>query len=224
VSEPAQEEGQDSFLVLFTTLSLILLAFFIFMKTLATPDEERTLRALSSIRTSFDWLTLGGIYPSDSSVEASSNMIAEQEQSYRRLHEELVEIVTRRSIGTGNDVQVVSNDRETRIRFSQNLLFNKNVTVLNPRCFPVLDRVSEFLQGLGREVVVEGHSDPSGADVNWEVSSLRAAAVARYLDESLGTDASDITSRGLSHYHPSTSAFAHSRRVEIVVPNRRHER
>ena len=217
-----EEQGGDGFMLLFCTLSLILLAFFIFMKTLSTPDDDRERRALASIRRTFVWVKLGGVYANDSEDEVSSLSISSQEQSYRRLERELIEIVRQQSLGASNEIAVSVNDRETRIRLSQHILFGPRITVLNPRSFPLLDHVGEFLGELERPIVVEGHADPAGDIINWELSSLRASSVARYLEESTGIDSEIIRSRGLAHYRPPTQGFVHQRRVEIVVPHDRN--
>ncbi len=216
-----EEGGGDPFMVLFTTLSLILLAFFIFMKTLSTPDDDRERRAMASIRRTFDWVKMGGVYADSNGSEVSSMSISSQEQSFRSLESDLVEIVRRLSLGASNEVSVIVNEREARIRLSQDVLFRPRITVINPRCFPVLDRVGAFLNQIDRPVVVEGHADPAGDSVNWMLSSLRAASVARYLNESTGVDDEMVRSRGLAHYHPPAESTAHRRRVEIVIPTLR---
>lgn len=220
----AEENGSDSFMMLFTTLSLILLAFFIFMKTLSTPDEDRERRALASIRRTFDWLKLGGIYADNTDEETAGPSISASQQSYRSLEQDLVNLVKQLSLGAANEVSIAVNDGEVRIRLAQEVLFRPKVTAINPRSFPVLDRMGEFLKHLDRDVIVEGHADPAGNSVNWSLSAFRAASVARYLDESVGVREPLIKSRGLAHYHPPRKGFAHARRVEIVVPNRRNQR
>jgi chemotaxis protein MotB len=217
----AEEKAVDGFMMLFCTLSLILLAFFIFMKTLSTPDDNRERRAMASIRRTFEWLKLGGVYANDTDEEVTSFSVSSEEQSYRHLEEDLVELVRRLSLGASNEVRIEVNDREARIRMSQNVLFGPRITVINPRSFPLLDRVGEFLGDLGRDVVVEGHSDPAGDAVNWELSSTRAASVARYLQESTGLESELIRSRGYAHYRPPEDGFGELRRVEIVVPRSR---
>ncbi len=206
--------------MLFTTLSLILLAFFIFMKTLSTPDDQRTRSAIASIRRTFDWTRVGGIYPDDTTDETSSLNLSDQEQSFRQLERDLHEIVKRLNLGNSSDVMVDMNDREVRIVMADSILFRPGLAIINPRSFAVLDRLGAFLVELGRSAVVEGHCDPSGDDVNWPLSGLRAAAVARYLDDSVGLARELLRSRGLAHYHPPQGGGEiRSRRVEIVVPN-----
>jgi flagellar motor protein MotB len=214
-----EEKPADGFSLLFTTLSLIILAFFIFLKTLSTPDDNRERRAIASIRRTFAWVSLGGIYANESNEEVSSLSISQQEQSFRSLEQELIEIVRRLSLGATDEIRVTTNEREARISLSQNIIFRPGIIAINPRSFAVLDRISEFLTAVDREVLVEGHTDPAGDSVNWELSSLRAAAVARYLGESMGGRDERIRCRGLAHYYPPGVEDFELRRVEIVVLN-----
>jgi chemotaxis protein MotB len=214
-----EPEGADGFMVLFTTLSLILLAFFIFMKTLSTPDDDRQRRAMASIRRAFEWLSLGGAYPDLETTEVTSLSISNQESAYRRLERDLVDVVRRQSLGASDDVTVIVNDEEVRIRMSESILFRPGVPVINPRSFPLLDRVGSFLRTLERSAMVEGHGDPRGGELNWEISALRAAAVARYFKESTDVPGETLRSRGVAHHRPPQEEAPNLRRVEVVLPN-----
>ncbi len=216
--DQGDEEGSDTFMLLFCTLSLILLAFFIFMKTLATPDDDRTRAAINSIRRTVEWVQIGGVYPDDTAEESSSLNISDQEQHYRQLERDMVEIVKQQNLGHSSDVAVEMNDREVRIIMADEIIFKPGLSIVNPRSFTLLDRVGSFLDELSRDTIVEGHCDTSGDNVNWNLSSLRAAAVARYLDESAELGDEMIRSRGLAHYHPPRAGHRDPRRVEIVIP------
>jgi chemotaxis protein MotB len=88
-----------------------------------------------------------------------------------------------------------------------------------------LNEVGEILMELGRPVVVEGHTDnipASGQFSNWEISSLRAASVAKYLIKQVGFPASKTTMAGYADLRPvaqnSTEAGrSMNRRIEIHV-------
>ena len=84
-----------------------------------------------------------------------------------------------------------------------------------------------MLRGVGNDLVVEGHTDSRpvrGGEFasNWELSAMRATAVARQL-----MDAGNISSKRVSiagyadtrprRNLPGEAAFAANRRVEIVV-------
>ena len=78
-----------------------------------------------------------------------------------------------------------------------------------------------------RKLAIEGHTDDrpvqkGGFPSNWELSSARAAAVARYFIDEHGIDPRRVTTTGYAAFRPVTQSDApaeraRNRRVEIVV-------
>ena len=95
--------------------------------------------------------------------------------------------------------------------------------------FKVLHRVGNVLKATeGKIIRVEGHTDNVAISdrlkgkfpTNWELSTARATNVVRFLQDSVGIDASRLLAVGLSEYHPiaqNTTARGRSqnRRIEI---------
>jgi len=218
--KPEEEKRADSFALLFCTLSLILLAFFIFLNTLATVQEDRVHAAIGSIRRNFALVSLGGLYKVHFQTSNGVLSTNPDTSSFQQLERQIRSMMKQQSAGDMADLEMEIGEKAVHIRMSQRLLFGDGMAVINPRVFPVLDRIEGFLETLGRPAVVEGHCNAQGGAINWEISSLRAAAVARYLSDSAGFPAGDLTSRGLSHFHTNTDDPVMARRVEIVVPHR----
>jgi chemotaxis protein MotB len=88
-----------------------------------------------------------------------------------------------------------------------------------------LDKVTETLKELGRDVTVEGHTDsmpPTGEMSNWELSSLRASYVVRYMISKHNFPASKLSSAGYADTRPIASNGTEqgrslNRRIEIHV-------
>jgi chemotaxis protein MotB len=88
-----------------------------------------------------------------------------------------------------------------------------------------IERLGEILVELGRPLVVEGHTDnvPAGGQFsNWEISSLRAAAVAKYLIKNAGLPATKMSIAGYADLKPvaqntSDAGRAMNRRIEIHI-------
>ena len=88
-----------------------------------------------------------------------------------------------------------------------------------------LSAVGEILLDLGRPVVVEGHTDSipsSGEFSNWEISSLRAASVGKYLIRQSGFPATKMSLAGYADLRPVASnstegGRAMNRRIEVHI-------
>jgi len=91
----------------------------------------------------------------------------------------------------------------------------------------VLAAIAPLLAAEEGSLHFEGHTDDrgvagSGYPSNWELSSARAAAVARYFIDEHGIDPRRVATTGYAAYHPITDGItpaerARNRRVEIVV-------
>lgn len=82
--------------------------------------------------------------------------------------------------------------------------FDSNSDVVKAEYLPEVRRVADFLeQYVNTAVVIEGHTDTSGAaDYNKQLSQRRADAVARVLVEQFGVDATRVRSVGFGEENP----------------------
>jgi chemotaxis protein MotB len=121
----------------------------------------------------------------------------------------------------------LSPDRTVRIILADDLLFPTNKADIRLIAKKNINKISALLQEIPHRISVVGHSDDQlirGGEfaTNWELSAMRAIAVARFLIEEMGVSASRITVVGKSFYQPQVSNStpanrAKNRRVEIIV-------
>jgi len=127
----------------------------------------------------------------------------------------------------GSNIQLVKIDDVIRFRISSELLFGSGSAVLNPAAHPVLDElVTVFKAQPDMRLVVEGHTDSSPIKSerfpsNWELSSARAAAVARYLIGQ-GVAPQRLQASGYADTRPMAAPWnpvdrAANRRVELTM-------
>jgi chemotaxis protein MotB len=106
---------------------------------------------------------------------------------------------------------------------------------LDSQAYKILDVIGGALRGLGRIVRVEGHSDASNAELvipfsvkeslritNWELSSLRAAAVVRYFVDQVKVPRNQVYAAGFGDTRPvapndTPKNRSMNRRVDIKV-------
>ena len=106
------------------------------------------------------------------------------------------------------------------------VLFDSGSATLRGEGGVVLTLVGEALRDLDNAILIEGHTDnrpisTSAFPSNWELSSGRAGAVARYF-EGMGLDRQRLRAVGMADNHPlagndTDEGRARNRRVEIVV-------
>ena len=131
--------------------------------------------------------------------------------------------------GTGKGVERIVDVSPTRSGFKVQLLarhfYGRNEVEIKRSARKDLDAVIEALKSLGRDVRVEGHTDnvpPEGNITNWELSTLRAVNIVKYMVSRLGFPASKVSAAGYADTKPiasnkTASGQALNRRVEFHV-------
>ncbi len=127
----------------------------------------------------------------------------------------------------GADIEVLMNDDAVRFRISSEILFESGAAQFAAAGQPVLDKLIPLLNAdPNLRLVVEGHTDSQPIQTerfpsNWELSTGRAAAVARYLIEH-GIAPQRVQASGFADTRPLGSRDnpvdrIHNRRVELTM-------
>jgi chemotaxis protein MotB len=113
------------------------------------------------------------------------------------------------------------------ITLSGSLLFESGKADLRPESAEVLSRLAGLLEPTQGKIRIEGHTDnipiaTTAVPSNWELSAYRAAAVLRYLTETVGLPAERFESAGYAEHRPlvpndTRENRARNRRVEIIL-------
>lgn len=112
------------------------------------------------------------------------------------------------------------------LRIQDHLLFDSADATLTDEGRDVIQRLVAMLDELEGTISVEGHSDSRSINTprfpsNWELSSMRATSILRYLSEA-GIDASRMRAIGYADTQPIASndtvaGRAANRRVEVII-------
>ncbi len=113
------------------------------------------------------------------------------------------------------------------VKMKDKILFASGSATIGAEGKVALKKVAEALRGVqGRVIRIEGHTDdvPTGGGAfatNWELSTARALAVVRFLQEN-GVDPSRLAGAGYGQYQPispndTPEGRSQNRRIEIVL-------
>lgn len=216
-------------MMMFVTLSLLLLAFFILLNSMSTIDNTKKRVALGSLLGSF------GLMPGADSTDNSkkqtikkSSMISGEGlyQMFKEVKRELELIMSINDVEKG-DVDAVFDEQtgEIKIILAERLLFPAGAAVVSLRLFPLLDKTAAIAKRTGGRVIVTGHTDSrksAGIASNWVLSLERGIMVARHLEAVGPLSKSQVSAKGASSYRPIKSndtedGRAANRRVEIQI-------
>jgi flagellar motor protein MotB len=118
-------------------------------------------------------------------------------------------------------------DKAVRILLTSDLLFDTGKADLKGGAVEVLRKIAAILRKTPYLVNLVGHTDDipihtSQFPSNWELSTARACAVARFLTEEMKIPPERFCTSGYADYHPlrpnvSPENRAANRRVEIII-------
>jgi len=127
-----------------------------------------------------------------------------------------------------DDVEVKVLKGVVFVSLSDKMLFKSGSYIINGDAHVVLSKVSKIVNDYkDYDILIEGHTDNIPMTTgcvkdNWDLSALRATAIARFMQSDLGVDPSRITAGARSEYVPKASndtadGRSINRRTEIIV-------
>ena len=158
--------------------------------------------------------------------------LAEQDQTIREMQD------TRRKIEASlhdqiaaQEIRIEEMEGRLKVTFVDKILFDSGSDRIKSKGKASLLNLAPTLNGgKGQQILVEGHTDdiPVGAVLrtkfpsNWELSSARAIAVVRFLQEETGITPDRLVASGCGPYRPvasndSEEGRSQNRRIEIIL-------
>ena len=188
--EEEQDDGGDTFTVMFTALSIIILAFFILLKSMSADDEKKRKIAIGSLFGTFGILPGGENFDKKGKFYSKLIPLIKTSTIFEGLSKEK-EYLESKGYISGVDLNVERTADGVKITIKSPVLFNKNSYSIDPRIFPVLDRLAGILIQVNNKVEIVGHvSKPKKqgfiSTANWELSLGRAVSIANYFIEADG--------------------------------------
>lgn len=231
----------DPFTVMFTALSIILLAFFILLNSIAVPDDLQTRKVLASLIGTFGVRSGGMLFQfgvtrlnDEETKEVVEKWMEKWEKAARsQVQLDIIEIIDLIEVPDANTILTTRKGMDLDITFPSWILFERGGVELSKSIKPVLLVVAENAKRLHTLLSIEGHTDPrsENEDVGiapWELSAFRAASVARYLIREGGVDPKMVSVKGLAGGHPLPGGDTQENRLKnrrvVVVMKKADER
>ncbi|MDR2386274.1 MAG: OmpA family protein [Deltaproteobacteria bacterium] len=219
---------QDSTMVLFTSIVLIILTFFIMMTAKANYDEVKHGKVVESIYNTFGLMS-GGYAAIGEETGLSTNLASIGDPSARLVIAEPEMARIRALLApdlSDGQARIIHNKGQRVISLSADLLFNKDSSELSPEAQETLMAFSRIMRQVPIPIYVEGHTDnlPSGLEGqdNWDISTDRALAVLNYFVEPGQMDKSLLAAYGYAGFKPmvannSPANRAKNNRVDLIL-------
>ena len=218
------KRGYNSWVMTYGDMMSLLLTFFVLIVSFSSMQESKFEQAAESLKEAF------GVMANPRHIIEFNKPLIPRKSDHEADLEFLFEVrdLERTVLERDLDDQVIIETRDdgVLVRLLSPLLFKSGQAVLLDVSQPLLDQLADLLRKFPGEVHVEGHTDnipirSAGFPSNWELSSARAVAVARYF-QGLGIPPGRLAATGYGEYRPRESnntpgGRATNRRVEILL-------
>jgi len=217
-----EEEGTPAWMVTYSDMVTLLLAFFVLLFSFSTIEKQKFQQAMASIRSA-----LGLMNRSTVMVPPIQRRILPIQRKFEKSMEKVVREV-QNIPDIQDNISFENTDEGIRIRISNPVLFDIGKAGLKSDIYPILDKIAEVLKSNAYDIVVEGHTDNIPIDndefhSNWELSAARSVSV---VEKSIkkGINPRRFQAVGYGEYQPladnsTEKGRQKNRRVEIFIPN-----
>jgi chemotaxis protein MotB len=198
-----EEEAVAGWQTIYCSLALILVALFAMLVTYSSIEKEK----MSAFKEGSKLIKEGESSGLDTMM-LSRRLAADREKSIVQAIHSLDGYLER--AGLSNSVHVKRTPKGFKAAFESHVLFPSGVAVINREAYPSLDEIARIAKEGMFALRVEGHTDnvpihtpqfPS----NWELSTIRAVNVLRYLRERGDLIADKLSAVGFGQYQPLVS-------------------
>ena len=218
--------GAPDWMVTFADLMSLLLTFFVLMLSFSTTEVVKFREAMGSIQAA-----LGLRSPNDTSdvpqgktpLTADIAEIGGGGMTPEQIEEQLEAVLQEFNLEAKGEAR--QSVHGVVLQIEGDLMFNSGEAALTPQTFALLNALAGYINKVGRQVDIVGHTDniPIATAVypsNWELSAARAGQAVRYLAEQ-GVPADRMRAIGQADTVPiatndTAEGRARNRRVEFV--------
>jgi chemotaxis protein MotB len=158
-------------------------------------------------------------------LAAKEAEIEELTRTRREIEESLKEQIERR------DIKIEEIEGKLKVIFVDKILFGSGSVTVKAKGKEVLLKLADsFRDEKDQNIVVEGHTDDvqigkslqAKFPSNWELSTARASAVVRFLQDKAGIEPERLSASGFGSYQPVASneteeGRRQNRRIEIIL-------
>jgi len=232
-----EHENHERWLVSYADFITLLFAFFVVLYATSTQNQEKQKKFESALKTQLH-LMGGGGSGQDSSGGIMGQII------------EPIDVFQKRNVGNGELQDYIEKllrknltDEErklsigglrhdtlgVRITLAASTFFPSGSSKLRRPALEGLDKIAKFLIKAPNKIIIEGHTDDQPVasnefESNWELGSMRATSIVRYLIKVHGFDPAQLSAASYADTRPivpndTPENRSQNRRIEILIVN-----
>jgi chemotaxis protein MotB len=230
-----EEHMDESWLLPYSDMLVLLLALFIVMFAMSKVDQEKMQKAGQAFNEVFAGSNgvldgsgteaLGDTEPGEASQDTTPTNAQTEEYKMTEIKKKIDEEIAKE--GYSDKVKAELNSDGLEIAIQDVVLFNSGEAEVVGGVSPLLLKISSMIKDLENEIKVVGHTDnvPISNEKyrsNWDLSSARAVNVMNFMVSAGGVHPEKVAIQAYAEYKPkydnsTEEGRAKNRRVEISV-------
>lgn len=236
-----EHENHERWLVSYADFITLLFAFFVVMYATSTNNVDKQKEFENSVRVNLR-LSGGGADKSSGQVPDAGEIIAEHLQGTEgpqgfpkqgksaeaadytaRYLSKQISADTQKALG----LQVRHDAVGVRVSLAASAMFPEGEFKMKRSALETLNKIGELLKQTDKKIIIEGHTDDQPAESdkfasNWELGSLRATSVVRYLIKYQNIDPKRMAAISYADQKPlvpndTPEHRAENRRIEVLI-------
>ena len=230
-----EHENHERWLVSYADFITLLFAFFVVLYATSNNDPDKQKKFEDSVRAE---MKLASISPGNGNTpggELIPELINPMDNFPRRgspaevqdyVERQLRKQMTKEEIAQAG-IEVHQDALGARITLAASSFFQSGDTKIKKSALAILDKVAGVLKTTDRKIIIEGHTDDQPIQTeaiasNWELASLRASSVVRYLIKYQGLEGTRLAAMSYADQKPvgpnnTDENRAKNRRIEILI-------
>ena len=227
--EKNKKENSERWLLTYSDLITLLMIFFVIMYAMSTVDSQKYTQLSSSLNGTFSGTgyIIGEEMPitSPPSSNSDSSTNSDTPTKTQEIKEELQIYLETNNLKGKVDMSV--EPRGLVITLKENVFFESGSATLLPAYEENILEISQILEQLNNDIVVEGYTDnrpihTASFSSNWELAAMRAINVIDFLVSKGNIDPSKLSAVSYGEYRPIASndteeGRSKNRRIDIVL-------
>ncbi|MBS1969220.1 MAG: OmpA family protein [Bdellovibrionales bacterium] len=237
-----EHENHERWLVSYADFITLLFAFFVVMYATSTNNVDKQKEFENSVRVNLRLSTGGAGKEGGSQVPDAGEIIAEHLQGTEgpqsfpkqgksaeaadytaRYLSKQINAETQKALG----LQVRHDAVGVRVSLAASAMFPEGEFKMKRSALETLNKLGELLKQTDKKIIIEGHTDDQPAESdkfasNWELGSLRATSVVRYLIKYQNIDPKRMAAISYADQKPlvpndTPEHRAENRRIEVLI-------
>lgn len=240
-----EHENHERWLVSYADFITLLFAFFVVMYATSTNNEEKQKKFEDSVRENLK-LTAPGAGAGRSQNEGShqvnlNELVPELNSPITSFPKQSGPKEVADYINRSLEKKMEKSEREKMISGLRHDAVGVKISLAASRFFPTgsaklkysalksLDQVADLIKDSDKKIIIEGHTDNTpimggSYESNWELASLRATSVVRYLIKYHNINPKNLAAISYADQKPvaensSEEGRAKNRRIEVFITN-----